>query len=69
MLKGERPPSIREIKSRYQLSTSSVQSGFEYLMMKGLIESSPRSEYFVASVEEDHTSQVRADLIPVVRDP
>ncbi|MDP9960017.1 aminotransferase-like domain-containing protein [Chryseobacterium lathyri] len=68
LLKGERLPSIREIKSRYQLSTSSVQSGFEYLMMKGLVESSPRSGYFVATVEEDRTPQVRTDLIPVVRD-
>lgn len=68
LLKGERLPSVREIKSRYQLSTSSVQSGFEYLMMKGLIESSPRSGYFVASIKEDRISQVRTDLIPVVRD-
>ncbi|MCT2564070.1 aminotransferase-like domain-containing protein [Chryseobacterium herbae] len=68
LLKGERLPSVREIKSRYQLSTSSVQSGFEYLMMKGLIESSPRSGYFVAYIEDSHISQVRADLIPVVRD-
>ncbi|WP_223609255.1 PLP-dependent aminotransferase family protein [Chryseobacterium sp. OSA05B] len=68
LLKGERLPSVREIKNRYQLSTSSVQSGFEYLMMKGLIESSPRSGYFVSSVEEDRTLQFRTNLIPVVRD-
>lgn len=67
LLKGDRLPSVREIKNRYQLSISSVQSGFEYLMMKGLIESRPRSGYFVTSVE-DHTSTARTELIPVVRD-
>ncbi|MGC5743545.1 PLP-dependent aminotransferase family protein [Chryseobacterium sp. NFX27] len=67
LLKGDRLPSVREIKNRYQLSISSVQSGFEYLMMKGLIESSPRSGYFVTSVE-DHISTARTELIPVVRD-
>ncbi|WP_129041574.1 GntR family transcriptional regulator [Chryseobacterium sp. CH21] len=36
-------PSIREIKEKYKLSTSSVQSGFEYLMIKGLVTSTPRS--------------------------
>ncbi|SDI84901.1 DNA-binding transcriptional regulator, MocR family, contains an aminotransferase domain [Chryseobacterium jejuense] len=65
---GDKLPSIREIKERYQLSTSSVQSGFEYLMIKGLIESNPRSGYFVAKRREEYIPEVRTKLSPVVRD-
>ncbi|MDG4654142.1 GntR family transcriptional regulator [Chryseobacterium arthrosphaerae] len=46
---NERLPSVREIRKTYRLSTSSVQSGFEYLLIRGLIKSSPRSGYFVAA--------------------
>jgi len=31
LVSGERLPSIREIKEKYQLSTTSVQSGYDYL--------------------------------------
>lgn len=65
---GEKLPSIREIKERYNLSISSVQSGFEYLMSKGLIESSPRSGYFVAPKREEYIPEPRTRLLPVVRD-
>ncbi|WP_126651188.1 aminotransferase-like domain-containing protein [Chryseobacterium aureum] len=47
-------PSVREIKEKYRLSTSSVQSGFEYLMIKGLVVSRPRSGYFVAAIQEEN---------------
>lgn len=65
---GEKLPSIREIKERYTLSTSSVQSGFEYLMIKDLIESRPRSGYFVADKREENIPEARAKLPSVVRD-
>ncbi len=45
---GDRLPSVREIKEKYALSMSSVQSGYEYLMIKGLVKSNPRSGYVVA---------------------
>ncbi|PKF75682.1 PLP-dependent aminotransferase family protein [Chryseobacterium sp. PMSZPI] len=61
-------PSAREIKKKYNLSTSSVQSGFEYLMIKGWVNSLPRSGYFVAEREEKKISQARTILPPVVRD-
>ncbi|WP_276876927.1 PLP-dependent aminotransferase family protein [Chryseobacterium joostei] len=64
----DRLPSVREIKERYNLSTSSVQSGFESLMIKGLIESHPRSGYFVAEMKEGRASEVKTKLSPVVRD-
>lgn len=64
---GDKLPSIREIKERYHLSISSVQSGFEYLMIKGLVESSPRSGYFVAEKREQYIPEEKTRLPPVVR--
>ncbi|MBK1895604.1 aminotransferase-like domain-containing protein [Chryseobacterium paridis] len=46
---GSRLPSTREIKDKYHLSISSVQSGYDYLVIKGLVKNIPRSGYFVAS--------------------
>lgn len=65
---GDKLPSVREIKERYNLSISSVQSGFEYLIIKGLVESSPRSGYFVTKKREENIPEVRTKLSPVVRD-
>lgn len=64
----DRLPSVREIKEKYKLSTSSVQSGFEYLMIKGLIRSYPRSGYFVAEIKEEHIPESITKLPVVVRD-
>lgn len=44
---GDRLPSIREIKKKFHLSTSSVQSGYEYLMIRGWVESIPYLIYTV----------------------
>nr|WP_315033139.1 PLP-dependent aminotransferase family protein [uncultured Chryseobacterium sp.] len=64
----DRLPSVREVKQKYKLSTSSVQSGFEYLMIKGLVESSPRSGYFVAEKVEENIPETKIRLPAVVRD-
>jgi DNA-binding transcriptional MocR family regulator len=66
--KNERLPSVREIKEKYRLSTSSVQNGFEYLMIKGLIRSNPRSGYFVAEIQEENIPEAKTTLPVVVRD-
>jgi len=44
---GDRLPSVRNIKKEYKLSLSSVQSGYDYLIFKGLVKSNPRSGYLV----------------------
>lgn len=64
----DRLPSVRAIKEKYQLSMSSVQSGFEYLMIKGLIESSPRSGYFVAEKRDENIPEIKTKLPVVIRD-
>lgn len=54
LVSGERLPSIREIKEKYKLSITSVQSGYDYLVMKGCVENRPRSGFFVIiKINED----------------
>ncbi|WP_160137427.1 PLP-dependent aminotransferase family protein [Chryseobacterium sp. c4a] len=65
---GDKLPSIRNIKERYNLSISSVQNGFEYLMIKGLVESSPRSGYFVVEKRDENIPEIKTKLSEVVRD-
>lgn len=65
---NDRLPSVREIKEKYKLSTSSVQSGFEYLMIKGLVRSNARSGYFVAGIQAKNIPEPRTKLPAVVRD-
>ncbi|MFP3598686.1 PLP-dependent aminotransferase family protein [Chryseobacterium sp. SIMBA_029] len=65
---GDRLPSIREIKKRFHLSTSSVQSGYEYLMIRGLAESIPGSGHFVAVIHREDIPDVKTALLPVVKD-
>ena len=65
---NDKLPSVRYIKEKYKLSTSSVQSGFEYLMIKGLIRSNPRSGYFVTGIQEENIPEVKTKLPVVVRD-
>lgn len=64
---NDRLPSVREIRKTYRLSTSSVQSGFEYLLIRGLIKSSPRSGYFVAAQTQNGEHRKADWLPPVVR--
>ena len=65
---GSKLPSVRSIKKEYNLSTSSVQSGYDYLVFKGLVTSIPRSGYVVAALTKvNEVSEI--DLAPIARDP
>lgn len=63
---GYRLPSVRQIKEQYALSISTVQSGFEHLMIRGLVESIPKSGYYVAYSAE--VPKVNNFIQPFVRD-
>lgn len=65
---GDRLPSVREIKEKYMLSTSSVQSGFDYLVMKGYVENRPRSGFFVSLKHDDVVPDHLLKFPKVVRD-
>ncbi|MBB1139928.1 PLP-dependent aminotransferase family protein [Myroides sp. WP-1] len=64
---GDALPSVRQIKAAFNLSTSSVQSGYDYLVFKGLVKSIPRSGYVVAS-HIQMTTTVAPDLPQIPRD-
>lgn len=65
---GFKLPSVRTLKEQYNTSISTIQHGYEYLMLQGLVESIPKSGYYVSN------RPVRSDLVvkvkqrPVVRD-
>lgn len=64
---GDWLPSVRNIKQEFSLSTSSVQSGYDYLVFKGLIINLPRRGYkvaYISKADEQHPIPT-----PVPRDP
>jgi DNA-binding transcriptional MocR family regulator len=62
---GHKLPSVRELKARYNTSLSTVQSAYEALVIKGLVESIPKSGYYVSVLPEELK---RGTPVAVVRD-
>jgi len=65
---GQKLPSVRELKDSYGFSTSTIQSGYEYLMIIGLVESVPKSGYYVSTKSETMVEHSPVIHPPVVRD-
>lgn len=65
---GHKLPSVRELKEQYQTSISTIQNGYEYLIIRGLVESVPKSGYYVSNKPEVSDQQIKARHRPVVRD-
>jgi DNA-binding transcriptional MocR family regulator len=66
---GQKLPSVRELKQQYQTSMSTIQNGYEYLIIRGLVESIPKSGYYVANKPHTAAHQPHAGHQPVVKDP
>lgn len=66
---GDKLPSARSIKTAYQLSISSVQSGYDYLIFKGLVKSVPRLGYFVNYQPSKTSIDNQADFKAIPQDP
>lgn len=64
---GDRLPSVREIKEKYQLSITSVQNGYDYLVMKGWVENRPRSGFFVTIKANENIPEDLPKLSPTIR--
>ncbi|MEI7489393.1 MAG: GntR family transcriptional regulator [Chryseobacterium sp.] len=64
---GNRLPSVREIKEKYNVSISSVQSGYDYLVMKGLVENIPRSGYFVTFNSKESIPERSLKSLPIIK--
>lgn len=65
---GYKLPSIRELKNQYHVSTQTIQSGYEYLMILGWVESIPKSGYYVSTKSIEIVAQPASSAAPVVRD-
>jgi len=65
---GHKLPSVRELKKQYQISITTVQNGYEHLMILGLVESIPKSGYYVSSRPERLPDQQKAPRSLIVRD-
>ncbi|SMG12388.1 aminotransferase-like domain-containing protein [Sphingobacterium psychroaquaticum] len=65
---GQKLPSVRMLKERYQMSMSTIQKGYEHLVLLGLVESIPQSGYFV-STRPALISTDRVSPLIVVHDP
>lgn len=65
-LPGHKLPSVRALKERFHTSLSTIQSAYDDLLLKGLVESMPRSGYFVSARP---VPQAAAAETMVIRDP
>lgn len=65
---GHKLPSVREIREQYHISISTVQAGYEHLIISGLVESVPKSGYYVSNRPEVVQHTLRTKQSPIVRD-
>ncbi len=65
---GHKLPSVREIREQYHISMNTVQNGYEHLMIIGLVESVPKSGYYVSNKLETEREVMKPKHVPVVRD-
>lgn len=64
---GYKLPSVRELQRQYNLSVNTIQSGYEHLIILGIVISIPKSGYYVAT----HIARKENNFLrnkPVVRD-
>ncbi|WP_252120878.1 PLP-dependent aminotransferase family protein [Chryseobacterium sp. SSA4.19] len=66
---GDRLPSVRKIKNEYELSISSVQNGYDYLVYKELVKNIPRSGFIVDDQLKKTSVFSGSDLKAIPRDP
>jgi len=64
---GHRLPSVRDLQKQYSTSISTIQNGYEHLIILGLVISVPKSGYFVATTVNQKTENI-LEYPPVVRD-
>ncbi|RAJ77362.1 DNA-binding transcriptional MocR family regulator [Chitinophaga dinghuensis] len=65
---GHKLPSVRDLKEQYQTSISTIQHGYEYLVARGLVESVPKSGYYVSNRPDLSQSPAKVKHRPIARD-
>ena len=66
---GHKLPSVRELKELYAISISTIQSGYDYLVVSGLVESVPKSGYYVSNRVSLNNGTKSSKPKQIVRDP
>lgn len=64
---GQKLPSVRSLKQQFQTSVSTIQNGYEHLIILGLVVSIPKSGYYV-SAYQPQKKQPPSQKNPVIRD-
>ncbi|MBB6127594.1 aminotransferase-like domain-containing protein [Mucilaginibacter lappiensis] len=64
---GHKLPSVRDLKKQYHTSISTIQNGYEHLIILGLVISIPKSGYYVATLSNPKKENILQNT-PVVRD-
>ncbi|WP_158798781.1 PLP-dependent aminotransferase family protein [Pedobacter sp. L105] len=62
---GDKLPSVRDLKKQYHTSVTTIQNGYEHLIILGLVISIPKSGYYVAA-PANQKKEIQDN--PVVRD-
>ena len=65
---GYKLPSVRTLMKEFSISTGTAQQGYEYLMIKGLVESVHKSGYYVSNLPENLINVSSAKKKVTVRD-
>ncbi|MBB5637727.1 DNA-binding transcriptional MocR family regulator [Pedobacter cryoconitis] len=65
---GHKLPSVRTLMKEFSMSTGTVQQGYEYLMIRGLVESIHKSGYYVSNLPENQISVPGAEKKVIIRD-
>ena len=65
---GHKLPSVRELKEQFHISISTIQNGYDYLIISGLVESVPKSGYYVSNRPGVSNPQKKTNHQPVIRD-
>lgn len=64
---GHKLPSVRDLKKQYNTSISTIQNGYEHLIILGLVTSIPKSGYYVAAPVNQRRDNLTQEN-PIVRD-
>ncbi|MET6998081.1 PLP-dependent aminotransferase family protein [Chitinophaga defluvii] len=63
---GDRLPSIRILKEKFNTSISTIQNAYDYLLAKGLVESLLKSGYYVSASAHQHQENTPVKSKPVI---
>lgn len=64
---GHKLPSVRDLQKQYRTSISTIQNGYEHLIILGLVTSIPKSGYYV-TIPSNQKNKNTSQNNPIIRD-